>query len=51
METKRPFLTKFAKPTEDEPGMENGQEKRRSASRQLSETTRTRVGGETTDDS
>ena len=51
METKRPFLAKFAKLTEDEPGMENDQANRCSSSKRLSETTRTRVGGETTDDS
>ena len=51
MEMKRPFLTKFAKPAEDEPGMENDQEKHRNASKRLSETSKTRVGGETTDDS
>ena len=50
MATKRPFLTKFTRPAEDEPGMEHNQENHRNASKRLSETFFTKVEGETTDD-
>ena len=44
MSSKKPFLAKFAKPAE-------GAEEDRNASQRLSETLKTKVGGETTDDS
>ena len=44
MSSKKPFLAKFAKPAKDA-------EEDRSASRRLPETFKTKVGGETTDDS
>lgn len=44
MSSKKPFLTKFAKPAEDA-------EEDRNASQRTPQTTRTKVNGETTDDS
>ena len=44
MSSKKPFLTKFAKPAEY--AEEDG-----NASKRISETIKTKVGGETTDDS
>lgn len=45
MDIKKPFLTKFAKPAED------GIDTRCNDSQRLSETFKTKVNGETTDDS